>query len=107
MRSLARAVVSLSLLLTLTACFDKNNKPATVLQGECRIVHTPEYVIRGKTRHDQLWVDRTTEALVGGCRQPRPKARPKEWDAPPPKPATVAPTPVPRKRNRVLEWMTH
>jgi len=54
----------------------------SVAGGECKLTHTPAYAVRGKTEYDQEWVDDTTEALVRGCKQPRPKARPVSLDAP-------------------------
>lgn len=68
----------------------------SVSGGECRIVRTPEYAVKGRTGYDQIWINRTTEALVDGCRQPRPKARPASLDAKPkPKPK---PAPQPKKK---------
>lgn len=63
--------------------------------GECRLTHTPEFAVRGKAPYDQRWINKTTEALVDGCRQPRPKARPASFDAPA---KTVSPAPKPKKR---------
>lgn len=48
-------------------------------------LRTPEYEVKGRTAYDQRWINITTEALVDGFGQPRPKARPKEFDAPRPK----------------------
>lgn len=55
----------------------------SVAGGECKITHTPSYVVKGKTSYDQEWIDDTTAALIVGCRQPRPKARPASIDNPP------------------------
>lgn len=55
----------------------------SVAGGECKIVHTPSYAVRGKTNYDQEWIDDTSEALVRGCKQARPKARPVSIDNPP------------------------
>lgn len=57
--------------------------PASVSGGECKVTHTPAYAVKGKTAYDQEWIDDTTEALVRGCKQPRPKARPASIDKPP------------------------
>lgn len=73
----------------------------SVVGGECRIVKAPQFAVRGKTAYDQGWVNRTTEAIVVGCRQRRPQARPPELDRPAvvAKPAVVAraevATPIP------------
>ena len=53
----------------------------SVAGGECRVTHTPTYAVRGKTTYDQGWIDDTTEALVRGCKQKRPSARPASLDA--------------------------
>lgn len=76
----------------------------SITGGECKIVHTPEYSVRGKTQYDQRWVSGTTESLVRGCGQPRPKARPASFDAPPvavkaKAPLTVAPKVKQQKRG--------
>lgn len=68
-------------LLVLTAC-STPQAVGSLTKGECQIAHTPEYAVKGRTGYDQAWINRTTEALVDGCRQPRPKARPPELDAP-------------------------
>ncbi len=64
----------------------------SVAGSDCTIAHTPEYAVKGKTQYDQNWVDRTTERLVAGCNQPRPKARPASLDAPKVKPSAKKPT---------------
>lgn len=67
----------------------------SVVGGECRLVRTPTYAVKGRTTYDQGWVDDTTEALVRGCKQARPKARPASLDAQVPKAAKkVAPAKV-------------
>jgi hypothetical protein len=68
-----------------------------VTGGECHLVSSPTYVVLGKTRYDQGWIDRTSEAIIVGCKQPRPKARPASLDAPA---KTPTPAPVqPKKRK--------
>lgn len=89
---LMRVAPAVGIALLLAGCGPL--KPASVLEGECRIVHTSETVILGKTARDQEWIDDTTERLVGGCGQPRPKARRADWDAP--KVAKAAPSPQKR-----------
>ncbi len=53
----------------------------SVAGGECKLTSAPPYAVRGKTTYDQGWIDDTTEALVRGCKQPRPKKRPAELDS--------------------------
>lgn len=72
-------------------------KVATLKEGTCKILHTPQYAVRGATIYDQEWIDDVTEGLVGGCNQPRPKARPPEFDAP--KSVVPAPKPAPKKKH--------
>lgn len=77
----AHAILAISLGLLLGGC-PGQEPPASTLGGECKLVETPKYAVRGKTGYDQAWVNRTTEALVVGCGQPRPAARPPEFDTP-------------------------
>lgn len=90
-------------LLVLAACATPQT-PGTV-KGTCDIVRTPEYAVKGRTGYDAAWINRTTEALVDGCGQPRPKARPPEFDAPKAKPA-AKPKAKPKKKveRRWLPW---
>lgn len=78
MSRLASATLLLGSSLLLGGCF----QTATVgsVGGECRLVSTPQYAVLGKTSYDQRWINRTTESLVAGCRQPRPGARPPSLD---------------------------
>lgn len=61
----------------------------SVAGGECKLTHTPTYAVAGKTSYDQEWIDDTTEALVRGCKQPRPKTRPASLSVPVKSPAAV------------------
>ncbi len=96
--------IKLSLAFTLAALVAAcgTPKPASVLEGECRIAHAPAFVIKGKTVHDQDWIDETTEGLVAGCGQPRPAARPVAWDAP--TDANGNP-PTPKKPRNILDLL--
>jgi hypothetical protein len=67
--------------------------------GECRLVSTPQYAVKGRTNYDQNWIDDTTERLVGGCKQARPKARPASLDAKP----KAAPLPKPAPKASLWE----
>lgn len=73
----------------------------SIIGGECQIAKAPEYAVLGKTGYDQAWINRTTEGLVVGCKQPRPKARPKEFDNPKRVTVPVAP-PAKRKWRQKL-----
>lgn len=94
-----RPALATSCLLLLAACASGPDAVGSVAGGDCQVAHTPQYAVRGATRYDQQWVDTTTEALVAGCRQPRPQARPPELDRPAARQA-VKPTP---KKKRFLD----
>lgn len=51
--------------------------------GACSAFTPPPYVVKGKTRYDQQWVDTQTEAGVAGCGFKRPGPRPASIDAKP------------------------
>lgn len=84
--------------LALAGCATQRVTVATVEGGACKVAHTPNYVVLGKTNYDQGWVNRTTEGLVVGCGQPRPLARPASFDAKPAKAQPVAAPPPKKKR---------
>ncbi|NWG25682.1 MAG: hypothetical protein HXY30_14920 [Pseudorhodoplanes sp.] len=48
----------------------------------CNALPKQDYVIKGKTPHDQAWIDDTSAVTVAGCGRPRPAERPKGWDGP-------------------------
>lgn len=106
MLRLVPVIASVALTLPLAGCFETFGGPGSVIKGECQLVHTPAYAVYGKTRYDQTWIDRTTEAVVVGCKQPRPKARPPSLDAPKAAPA-AAPVPKPRPKflDRLRGWL--
>lgn len=68
--------------LAMLATCDHDGPVGSTLGGECRLVRTPKYAVMGKTPYDQGWINITTEAIVVGCAQPRPVARPASLDAP-------------------------
>ncbi len=86
---LTKHLTVVALALMLAAC--GTSRPASVTEGECKLVSAPEYAVLGKTKYDQEWIDDTTERLVGGCLQARPKARPEEWDDTPVKTVPLPP----------------
>lgn len=90
----SRLALAAMLALLLAGC--GTSPKGSVTGSECsgEIARAPKYVILGKTPHDQEWIDDTTEGLVGGCNQPRPTARPPEWDAP----SRVTPAPAPKPK---------
>jgi hypothetical protein len=75
----------------------------SITGGECQLTHTPEYAVKGQTAYDQKWVNKTVEAQVVGCKQPRPKPRPAGWSThtvagktvPVPPPAVKEPEVIP------------
>jgi hypothetical protein len=76
----------------------------SVAGGDCKLVHTPQYAIKGATDYDQEWSDDVTEALVRGCKQSRPKARPAALDAPPPVVTPAVPPAAPAGPPKKLHW---
>jgi hypothetical protein len=49
----------------------------------CKALPEQPYEIRGRTNHDQAFIDDTTEVTLAACPdRPRPAARPKGWDGP-------------------------
>lgn len=107
MRSLLTPVMFLLITLVLGGCATSSSI-GSIAGGECRIVHTPEFAVRGRTAYDQGWVNKTTEALVDGCRQSRPQARPASLDAPARKAATVKPkamSPAAKKKSRLRQYL--
>ena len=73
------------------------NRPASVLGGECHVFERPQYVVLGKTRYDQRFVDTVVESGVGACGWERPAPRPASLNAAPG--AKPAPVVAPKKRG--------
>lgn len=98
--AIAKFALTLSALTlgTLLAGCVTTNKGSVA--GECRLVSTPQYAVKGRTSYDQNWIDDTTERLVGGCGQPRPKARPASLDAKP----VVVKAPIPKSAPKATLW---
>ena len=71
--NLLRLLAVLPVALALGAC-PRNEKPATAIEGECRIFVAPTRPVQGKTSADQFWIDVNIERGVGGCGWPRPSA---------------------------------
>lgn len=92
-------LLALTLGTLLTACASRD-VIGSVTGGQCdpNIARTPEYAVKGRTNYDQNWIDETTEGLVGGCGQPRPKARPTSLDAKPVLKSAPAPKPAPKAK---------
>jgi hypothetical protein len=68
-------IVVIAIAGLLGAC-SKDMKPASILGGECHIFHPPGYIVKGKTRFDNVWIEDTTEAGITGCGWERPHKRP-------------------------------
>jgi hypothetical protein len=71
----------------LTGC--ATNKLQTFVGGSCKAFPRPDYQVKGRTKYDQTWVDKVTEAGVAGCQWERPKPRPASWDATVVVPSTI------------------
>jgi hypothetical protein len=94
-------VTSVTALGMLLAGCASNNKFASLdgPDGACSAFQAPPYVVKGKTRYDQHWVDTQTETGIAGCGWERPKARPLSLDAKSkPMPVKVTPNAVAKKR---------
>lgn len=76
--------------ILLPAC--ANNQFATYTAAGA-VFPKAEFVVKGKTRYDQTWIDKTIEAEVAGFSFPRPKPRPAYLDAPAAKPQVVVKPP--------------
>lgn len=91
--------------LTLAGCASTGTI-GSIAGGECKLTRTSQYAVLGKTKYDQAWVNRTTEALVRGCRQPRPGERPPELDAQQIGMAKqVAQNMTPKQKSRLRRWL--
>ena len=57
-------------------------KTLTSIQGgESKVFEAPPYVVKGKARYDQNWIDSQVEGGVAAFGWPRPAPRPPELDA--------------------------
>lgn len=73
--------------------------PGSVRGGECRVFERPEFVVHGKRRYDQNWIDSNIEGGVGACGWQRPKPRPPSLDRPLRKAVPIVKAaPVPQRR---------
>lgn len=75
---MSRLALVVGSLLLLAGCGPKELPPASAA-GECKLVEAPKYAVLGQRPEDQRWINRTTEAIVVGCNQPRPLPRPPGW----------------------------
>lgn len=103
MRHLLTPILFLFVTLVLSGCATVG-PIGSITGGECRLVQTPTYAVRGKASYDQAWINRTTEALVDGCRQPRPKARPASLDALKAAAKPAAPA-KPKQKSKVRDYL--
>lgn len=101
-RAAVRAAMLSTIAMSLTGCGTPRLADAA---AEASILKPPAAEIRGKTAHDQRWIDQTVEAGVQGLGWKRPGPRPKDWDRPAKtaqeaieRAAPPAPTPKPRPR---------
>lgn len=61
-------------LMVLGGCATQPGSLLGVVQGSDKL-KTPKCAVKGRTAYDQKWINVTTEALVDGFGQPRPKPR--------------------------------
>jgi hypothetical protein len=78
--------------MLLAGCAEPNK--LLTFGGVCQALPQAEYQIKGKTRYDQIWIDKTIESEVTGCQWDRPKPRPAKWDVAVVVPPTVTTPPV-------------
>lgn len=83
-------VVAILFALLLVGC--GGGKTLTSIQGgESKVFEAPPYVVKGKARYDQNWIDSQVEGGVAAFGWPRPAPRPPALDAPVKKKAAVPP----------------
>jgi hypothetical protein len=90
----------------LSAGCASNDKFASLTgpDGACSAFQAPTYVVKGKSRYDQQWVDTQTEAGVAGCGWERPKPRPPSLDAKPVFKKVPPPNPTPNAAVKKRWW---
>lgn len=93
-----KSVLAVAGALFLAGCAS-GERFATITDGACKAFEAPEHEIRGRTRHDDAWIAKQTEAGVTGCGWERPKPRPLEWDR-----AAVAAKPVEPPKKKPSIW---
>lgn len=98
---LRNVILTVALGTLLLGCANNNGNKLVFPGGVGTALPRAEYQIRGKTRNDQLWVDKTIEAEVAGFGFARPKPRPASWDAPKKKPKPVA------KKRTIIQRVLH
>ena len=69
-----RLIILLSLLAPLLGGCWWNDKPASVINGECKIFDDPGFAVRGKRLKDNQWIGKTQEAGIEVCGWHRPKS---------------------------------
>lgn len=72
----------------------------SVAGGESKVFERPPYVVLGKTRYDQGWIDSQVEGGVASFGWKRPAPRPASLDAPAARKAKAA---APVKKRDVLK----
>lgn len=81
----------------------------SIAGGESKVFEAPPYVVKGRAKYDQNWIDSQVEGGVAAFGWQRPKPRPAPLDA---KPVRRKAAPVPKKKpglikrikNRVTTW---
>lgn len=72
----------------------------SIAGGESKVFERPPYVVLGKTRYDQGWIDSQVEGGVAAFGWKRPAPRPAALDAPA---GRKAATPAPAKKRGLVK----
>lgn len=78
----------------------------SVAGGESKVFEPPPYVVKGKTRYDQDWVDSQIEGGVAAFGWKRPAPRPPELDAAPTRARKIVPAKA-KKKSLIRQVMDH
>jgi hypothetical protein len=93
-----RIVIAAGLALLLAGC--ASDKILTSIPGgESKVFERPPYVVLGKTRYDQNWIDSQVEGGVAAFGWPRPAPRPPQLDAKPGQKIVAA---APKKKRGLI-----
>ena len=79
------------------------NGITSISGGESKVFEPPPYVVLGKTKYDQNWIDSQVEGGVAAFNWPRPKPRPPELDKLPKPKVYVAPPKKKRLISRIKD----
>ena len=68
-----KALIAVMALTLLAGCFG-DDKPFTILQGECKVFTDPGFAVQGKRTKDKRWIGATQEKGIKVCGWLRPTA---------------------------------